>query len=327
MIVSGDARRPSAYAGPDDVGGARVPVTRIAARGAGRSGCASIGLERRAQLGHRGAGCPRGVGGWPRCRHVELWVRLRGKDESRRLPLPAGAAVEACHRRRAAVFTWTTDVGTGIGEGWVLQVDPLRGGTKPWSRATSAERVGSGRPLTPTAAGAGAFWVASGRPATSPRSSSPRPTSTTRHPHHRPGHPAPRCHARCHRDVLPQRGTARSATSRTPPHARPPRARSCASTRRAGATAHPAGRSGLIPARPREPDHEGLRGSVREPARSGPRSECAVPPVERRRGGRGACGRPRPSDRSRARRHAYGAESASLDDDGLPCRCPMAAGP
>jgi hypothetical protein len=62
----------------------------------------------------------------------KLWVRFRGKDESRRLPLPAHAAVEALDLgSRAAVVTWTTqDVGFGIGEGWVLQINPLRGDTK-----------------------------------------------------------------------------------------------------------------------------------------------------------------------------------------------------
>jgi hypothetical protein len=94
----------------------------------------------------------------------ELWVRFRGKDESRRLPLPSHAAVEALDLGpRAAVFTWATDdVGTGIGEGWVLQVDPLRGGTKRMVKGYISGACGFVRPMTPTAAGVGAFWVASG---------------------------------------------------------------------------------------------------------------------------------------------------------------------
>jgi hypothetical protein len=94
----------------------------------------------------------------------KLWVRLRGKDESRRLPLPARAAVEALDLgRRAAVFTWgTDDVGTGIGEGWGLQIDPLHGGTKRMVKGYISGACGFVRPLTPTAAGVGAFWVASG---------------------------------------------------------------------------------------------------------------------------------------------------------------------
>jgi hypothetical protein len=94
----------------------------------------------------------------------KLWVRLRGKDESRRLPLPAGATVEALDvGSRAAVFTWATDdVGFGIGEGWVLQIDPLRGGTKRMVEGYISGACGFVRPLTPTAAGIGAFWVASG---------------------------------------------------------------------------------------------------------------------------------------------------------------------
>jgi hypothetical protein len=94
----------------------------------------------------------------------KLWVRFRGKDESRRLPLPAHAAVEALDLGpRAAVFTWTTDdVGFGIGEGWVLQVDPLRGGTKRMVEGYISGACGFVRPMTPTAAGVGAFWVASG---------------------------------------------------------------------------------------------------------------------------------------------------------------------
>jgi hypothetical protein len=94
----------------------------------------------------------------------KLWLRFRGKDESRRLPLPAGAAVEALDLGpRAAVFTWTTDdIGTGIGEGWVLQIDPLRGGTKRMVEGYISGACGFVRPLSPTAAGVGAMWVASG---------------------------------------------------------------------------------------------------------------------------------------------------------------------
>ena len=91
------------------------------------------------------------------------WVRLRGKDEPRRLPLPARATVEALDLgSRAAVFTWTTeDISVGIGEGWVLQIDPLRGGTKRMVEGYISGACGFVRPLTPTAA-IGAFWVASG---------------------------------------------------------------------------------------------------------------------------------------------------------------------
>jgi hypothetical protein len=94
----------------------------------------------------------------------KLWVRLRGRDESRRLPLPKGATVETLDLgSRAAVFTWSTeDVGFGIGEGWVLQIDPLRGGTKRMVEGYISGACGFVRPLTPTAAGLGAFWIATG---------------------------------------------------------------------------------------------------------------------------------------------------------------------
>ena len=94
----------------------------------------------------------------------KLWVRFRGKDESRRLPLPAGAAVEVLDLGpRAAVFTWATDdIGFGIGEGWVLQIDPLRGGSKRMVEGYISGACGFVRPFSPTAAGVGAFWVAGG---------------------------------------------------------------------------------------------------------------------------------------------------------------------
>lgn len=94
----------------------------------------------------------------------KLWLRLRGKSESQRLPLPARATVETLDLgARAAVFTWTTeDIGFGTGQGWVLQIDPLRGGTKRMVEGYISGACGFVRPLTPTAAGTGAFWIASG---------------------------------------------------------------------------------------------------------------------------------------------------------------------
>ncbi|HWK28775.1 MAG TPA: hypothetical protein VNS09_19600 [Solirubrobacter sp.] len=92
----------------------------------------------------------------------KLW--LRDKQTLRRLPLPTHAAVETLDLGpRAAAFTWATkDVGVGIGPGWVLQVDPLRGGSEEMVRGYISGACGFVRPLTPTAAGVGAFWVQSG---------------------------------------------------------------------------------------------------------------------------------------------------------------------
>ena len=152
-----------ADAGPDEAGHPAVVYSQCSAR------CRTFQLRldrpaRPRELGIEGRMPSSWRGRLAYVASGKLWIRFRGKDESRRLPLALGAAVEALDLGpRAAVFTWDTeDVGTGIGEGWVLQIDPLRGGMKRMVDGYISGACGFVRPLTPTAAGVGAFWVASG---------------------------------------------------------------------------------------------------------------------------------------------------------------------